>query len=799
MTVNERKRSSNRSGAVLLTVLTVACFAAVLLTAVISFVNRAHTNAYNNYNSEQAYYIASSALGSIHDYFETVDGDHSYKMLNDMANANGGAGSSGTLKLSDGTDAYNIDSVIPGGDCDVTVKRIGDDYIKVSVTGYCLGQAETINAYYSVAVNHNPTDIDNVLYCNGSSAFGQSAGSTGSLTTRGSYNVTNDASGFGSVVAGGDLIITTDYQWTDDPSAQSAGSYINVGHNFTIQNQYAHFNPTHPKVNDNTSQYLAVGGRLNARLDMIVGTGAAGGSNAYEMDVYCSNALFNDNIKYTQYGNFYCYKLSDEEWDEVHAHANGEACTLTKDNNGDVEFEKIGYCTINGDVFIEGDIIVHETNPDLFTINGTLYLDQDSEIVHLPATAGGTVEPNNMLRIICDKVSCPGPLSEIKILNYVKDKKLFIRKPGTTDTYYTYEELNDEDTGAAERAKCILHDPIVKGSSTSRNYKPSTKFEDYERVYPPTEDFIAQDPKIQNALDFADTCSIEKYAGSHHDAGLNKDFDYYIDGRYGNSCSITDSLISKTILIDMNEINNNCGTDEPFIIKLNADSGTFYFDNNCTIIIKNGEFDESQNKWVEPENFCYFITDDSSSGIRVWTMGLTVMDYYSYKYVVQNNYGINLTSYYANKNTDPTFENDIFATGGYFDGTQERGLYTPRPSRTYFMLREKDSYEARNIPEGFLEFILYAPKSTLDFSGLQGNLNLRFYKGNQIEAGKEKLESLALKGSCVMSVLGAIICDNFSGHETFGVGFVSPAPGSGVASGGADSTTTISFDHYESR
>lgn len=220
MANNHSGRGANRQGAVLLTVITVACFAAVLLTAIISFVNRSHTNAYNNYNSEQAYYIASSALGSIHDYFE-ADGD--YSTLLAMADDNSGTGTTGTIKLGDN----DISSLIPGGDCKVAVTWMGDAYIRVSVTGTCNGQYETLNAYYAVTPMNKPVKIKNALYAHSDSTFTMAASGQGAISTAGDISLAggNGADFRGTLACGGDFFIENKLYWSMTLSRQLTASF----------------------------------------------------------------------------------------------------------------------------------------------------------------------------------------------------------------------------------------------------------------------------------------------------------------------------------------------------------------------------------------------------------------------------------------------------------------------------------------------------------------------------------------------------------------------------------------------
>lgn len=789
MTVNKRKRSSNQNGAVLITVLTVACFAAVLLTAVISFVNRAHTNAYNNYNSEQAYYIASSALGSIHDYFEKDGMD--YTTLLSMADDNAGNGSSGTLKLYDGTTAYDIDSVIPGGDCTVSVTRSGQGYIKVSVTGYCLGQAETINAYYSIMELTNPATIDNVLYSNGSTGFGQSASSVGSLTTRSSYNTSNNATAAGSVITGADFNVLTTYKWQTDPN-NKAGSFVIVGHNFYINdNGDCTFEPANRKNDDNTSQYISVGGMFAP--DKPITIGVAGGNEQY-MDLYCSTMNLTGNSKLVTYGNVYCYKLSHDEWEKVHSHTNLKSdeeskCTITEDLNGDfiINGTSSGF-EINGNLYVEGDIRIMDGNDKPYSVNGTLYVD--------PATTISSAKSP----IICNAISGAN-LDDATVYKWVEDGVLKIRKTAGSNEYWTVAQLMA--MFPANRAQYIKKDGIVKGTVTSRNYKPSTDFGNYERNYESTEDFLAGNVEIQQKLDVAFYMPVggassygpNLFSANVTDAELGMKFDYVIprDDVPTSSCQLAGSYNQVNILIDMNKV------DGDFVVELDK---SLSFSNGVNIVIKNGEFDENTGKWVpgkEPDGFCYFIYDQDDPAPITLNGTVSIFDYYTYKYFMKEQYALNLTS--KVNSDDGSIENYIFQKkdgSPYKDASGNTyGVYTPQPCRTYLMLGKDDTFNTGDIVGnccGPLELIFYAPDGALNSSafGLQTG---KYYRGNGTT-----IEGLSALGTDArLGILGAIIDEKFTGHNTFGVEFVAPAPGSGVGTSGSNSTTEIKFDHYESR
>lgn len=772
-------KNSNKKGSTLLTVVVVSCFAAILIAAVLGFVGRAHKNAYINYNSEQAYYIATSALDSIHDYLEKDGSD--YTTLLEMAQANGGKGSDATVKIGDLT----IDDVIPGGECKVNVSYMGTAYIKVAVTGECNGQSKTVNAYYSVITNSVPAQIDNAIYADANISFSLSAENAGSVTSSGDYETSNNAKSSGSVITDSDFVVRTAYTWTDDPDG--CGSFIVVGKNFLNENSGTTFYPSYSKVlEQNTSEFITVEGAFMPRQSMSIGTapkvmdvyansvylGGAKNTNAYYADYVSAlqgigKSDFNTNsMSLTMFGNMYCYKMENAT-DPNYGHADDGDFIINNDATS---------LNLTGDLYVEGDVVAM-TNHEV-RIKGTLYLSDTSVITTM-----------NNRGVICDAISFSTNTPE-KVRQLIADNKVRIPEVAGGTDYYTvaeFEALMDstDDADKERLAQIVKTDAIVHTVSNSRSYKPSTDYNDYKREYETTAEFVENDNKIknlyQNAL-ITTTNKISDFATTLADTGntgTGLTFDYVIDQSY---CLINkdqiDSLMGKNILVDMTKFNGDC----VIVVDTNKQERSL---KNLNIVVKNQVKDANGDITTKAEGFCYIILaydNDTSTTSKLNLDKVNIFDYCTYKNVIKDGKAVNLTSYVG---ADDEVINDIYTDK----------VYTPNLGRIYLMINEGDKISfPQDTASNLCEAILYAPGVDVESEGC-GHSGLKYL----FDATKPDVVSSFSNGKRVC-FLGAMICESFKdSRNTFGVAFSAPAPGSGVGASGSESATEVSFSHYESR
>lgn len=793
---NNSKRSSNRAGAVLITVLTVACFAAILLTAVLTFVKRAHTNAYNNYNSEQAYYIASSALGSVHDYFEQQK-DQNYPDLVTYAEAN----TNGTITLGNSA----IGSVIPGGDCKVNISKVNDGYIRLSVTGYYNGQAETINAYYAVTPGQKPPGIDNAFYSNGTASFNQQCTNTGSVTTGSTYYTGNNSNSSGSIITGGDFIVDTKYSWSNDPNSL-ANSFIVAQGSLIQKNDNVSFVPTLPKKDDNISQFISLGGAYFGCNDVTIG-----GTSGNGMDLYC-NALFvgppngyyaneYSSVSFpgasailTVNGNVYCYKIEDTD-----------SRFYGNDQDGDfIVTSGTGGVIINGDLFVEGDINIGVGNLNGgFNVNGTLYVSPTTNI-----TSGG-------VKIKCDAISGDG-LTFARVAQWMADGVLEINGVNTSTVVQEYNS-NKTNPNLESILQMVFGtdkvrtDPINHGSASSRNYKPATKFEDnYAKTYETTPEFLAnsQNSVINQKYIAANLTNMSVYKKeNYHDNDLNLDVAFYIDGTHDSGgCYIDATSVGgnpnlftegngKIIFVDMNQFSGD------YVIRVKGMGSPRQF-NMPMIIVKNGERDAQGNITTQPEGCLYIISDnDMGDNLNIYVnslgnTGAGLMDYYTYMYVVKQNRGINIAGFGSNGSGVV----ELNASSGYTgpDG-QDHGVYTPVQTRSFIMLNPGDKITLSNYGSGsVIEGVIYAPLAAIDAGTGYGSD--KFYLLKDVNSTELKKFTLNGQDDIRMSVLGAIICEDATLHQTFGVSFVPPSTDTKLGGDGSgEDVGSVTFSHYESR
>lgn len=766
---NLKANRKNNQGATLLTVITVSCFAAILIAAVLGFVARAHRNAYHNYSSEQAYYIATSALGSIHDYLEKDGSD--YTTLLNMAAANSGSGSEGVVKLGD----LDMDDIIPGGECTVSVKYMGTAYIKVSVTGKCNGQEKTVNAYYTVTQNSVPAEIDNAIYASNNITFALSATNAGAITSNGAYETSNNSQSNGSIITDGDFLVKTAYTWTDDPDG--CGSFIVVGGNFLNDNSGTTFYPGYSKVlTQNASEFISVEGGFMPRQSMSVGT------NEKVMDIYANTVYLGgvkatnthyksgyqgpNSMSLTMYGNMYCYKYEDAA-NPLYDHTDDGDFIVNNDATS---------MTLTGDLYVEGDIV--NTSNHAIRINGTLYLSETSSIT----TPAG--KP-----IICEAVSCsnntPG-----NVISLINNGKIKIPKSSGAEVYYTAAEIQAlaNSTNAADQetiANIVKTDGIVHVSATSRNYKPSTDYEDYKRDYESTKDFVEGNNTVKNlynsALGSTANAITNFTAGAYEDTNLGLTFNYVVNKSY---CYIGpahfESIRGKNILVDMTKFTG----DSVIVIDCGNESRTL---ESVNLIIKNGVKNNQGVLTQNPEGFCYIIVrydndDDTTNTLNFkW---VNIYDYCTYQNVVVGGKAINLTSY---PGADDTIVNNI----------HNAKVYTPNLVRNYLMVQEGDKIAfTQNSNEYMMEAILYAPGVNVDDAGNGSNQHYYLFDAS----APETVSKFGSTGEKRVMFLGAMICESFkSESNTFAVAFSAPAPGSGVGSSGSVNQTEVKFSHYESR
>lgn len=759
-------KNSNKKGSTLLTVVVVSCFAAILIAAVLGFVQRAHKNAFINYNSEQAYYIATSALDSIHDYLEKDGAD--YTTLLDMAGANGGAGSKGTIKLGDNT----IDDIIPGGECTLNVSYMGTAYIKVAVTGKCNGQEKTINAYYSVVKNSVPAQIDNAIYADANITFEFSSANAGSVTSKGDYNTSNNSTSNGSIVTDGDFNVKTSYNWTDDPDG--CGSFIVVGGNFIANNSGAKFSPIFPKVlEQNVSEFISVKNGFMPIQSVTIGTPSK------VMDLYCNTAYIGgansshthwkngypspNSMKLELYGNMYCYKIENTA-DPNYGHVDDGDLIVTNDAS---EF------VITGDVYVEGDIR-SGTNRDN-RILGTLYISDTTNITTM-----------NNHAIVCDAISY-STNTPMKVLDLIKTNKIKIPKVKGGYDYYSAAEFetlinSNNEADKVRVSEIVKTDPIVHTVSNSRNYKPSTDYKDYKREYQTTEEFVKDSATIKNLYQNAlvtTTNKIANFETKFKDEYTGIEFEYVVDKNY---CLIDYNQIyglnGKDLLIDMTQFSGDC------VIVIDTNNQVRSLE-NVNIIVKNQIKNADGTVTTEADGFCYIVLayDDSESTSSTLNLHkVNIYDYCTYKHVIKDGKAINLSSYVGG---DDKIINEIYTDK----------VYTPNLGRTYLMINEGDSLKLPQAThEHMLEAVVYAPGVLIEGTSC-GNSTLKYL------FDAENPDTVAkFSGDKRVAVLGAVICDSYKeDSNTFGIAFSAPAPGSGVGTSGSANKTKITFSHYESR
>lgn len=367
MRANSKKRSANKSGAVLVTAVVVLLIMSILMTATIGHVavNRRKTN--SNYSRKQAYLTASTTLqgfvaqiqlatakpspdgsgapGSAADVAEQLANINALKAL---AAANGGKGTTVDVTYNGSVETeYKI------GTTKLNIKQDGDSEDALVVTAYTTyaGETEKVAAHISTTTKKKPARFTNTIEQMGSQSMNlDNLNVVGDTAVLESGNATKEYALGNRMELQGSLYIWGTVNGTQinakmilmpnilDPSR---GSFIQIsedfknylvaearmkrgdGYNYVFVNGTC-FTPTVRLGCDQSGNYLGDG----FEVDLIThGVDAQGGQS-----------------NWIQYGNVYCYDIDPTQ------------NNMTR--NGDFKLSGGQKVEIHGDVFIEGDLII---------------------------------------------------------------------------------------------------------------------------------------------------------------------------------------------------------------------------------------------------------------------------------------------------------------------------------------------------------------------------------------------------------------------------------------------------------
>ena len=384
MKPNAKKRSANKSGAVLVTAVVVLLIMSILMTATIGHVavNRRKTN--SNYSRKQAYLTASTTLKSFvaeirditsaptdaSDAAAVAKQIANINALKQLAQADGGKGTKKqvTYNGNDGTD-YKL------GTTELEIKTENGNADKLVITAYTTygGETEKVAAHISTETAKKPAKFTNTLEEIGKSIMSLDnlsiVGDTAVLDNTNlskTYTLNNNCNLLGSLYVWGNVKTTsTGSSFLLRPNMQqsSMGSFVMISQDFTGKLKAS----TSMERNDGFN-YVYVGGTLKSTY---VDVGYSGKVEGHQIDIITHG--FDTTIdqglcggeNFNVYGNVYCYSEDPP----------------VEGQKGDFLIGNNTQANIDGDCFIEGDL-------DLTKCNKSIGLNVTGD-VHVKGTIKG--------------------------------------------------------------------------------------------------------------------------------------------------------------------------------------------------------------------------------------------------------------------------------------------------------------------------------------------------------------------------------------------------------------------------
>ncbi|MBP3792641.1 MAG: hypothetical protein ILA24_01230 [Ruminococcus sp.] len=376
MKPNAKKRSANKSGAVLVTAVVVLLVMSILMTATIGHVavNRRKTN--SNYSHKQAYLTASTTLKSFvaeirditsaptdaSDAAAVAKQIANINALKQLAQANEGKGTKKqvTYNGNDGTD-YKL------GSTELEIKTENGNADKLIITAYTTygGETEKVAAHISTEVFKEPAKFTNTIeeistsnmYLNNLKVVGDTAilDKTNKMKK---YYCRNDVDLQGSLFIWGSVdrgTANSSFRLHQNLRNKSIGSFVQIS-----ENLYGKLLISSNMDRADGYNYIYVNGTTYSGHAEI-------GTSAHEVDLIThgvdqrrpSEVSESDWSQgdWTVYGNIYCY--------------NSDTKLNPEGRKGDFIAARPNI-TVNGSVYIEGDLDVSGTNN--FTVTKELHV-----------------------------------------------------------------------------------------------------------------------------------------------------------------------------------------------------------------------------------------------------------------------------------------------------------------------------------------------------------------------------------------------------------------------------------------
>ncbi|ADU22875.1 hypothetical protein [Ruminococcus albus] len=404
------KFTSQRKGAVLMTVTVVSVMMMVIIAAATSLVN--HTNVRTNieYRKKQAYYVASSCLrafvaettGYTDSTYTSAEIQAKLDLIRHIADENRFVNVE--IDKMDKGSPTPISKVEPrwsNAKCQLKVERINDNSVKVISTATYLGQEKTAVAYLSAQTMRKSQYTPKALEIIGTDGGNPSKGYFENIVVYGSTGATDKDSHdnntlykfdnnqnelYGDVDINGSLVIQNHNYFKSNPyycqgEDDSKGCVLNVTRSLIISNNEPEFSPDFEKTaSDNNDarvspynyNYVNVGEALVYTAN---NGGCFGKDDTHQVDIY-TNLLYIGKADDMQTGMMNAIKGSNTDPD-----FNKKAYQFGSGNGAGFKVYGNVYTfkdLTNGTDSFNGDVVVNTT----MDINGELYVGGDLYITH---------------------------------------------------------------------------------------------------------------------------------------------------------------------------------------------------------------------------------------------------------------------------------------------------------------------------------------------------------------------------------------------------------------------------------
>jgi hypothetical protein len=370
MKPNAKKRSANKSGAVLVTAVVVLLIMSILMTATIGHVavNRRKTN--SNYSHKQAYLTASTTLKSfvaeIRDITSApTDASDTAAVAKQIANINA---LKQIAQLTDGTNRVKVTyngtkedgTGYKLGTTELEIKPEGEGTDKLIITAYTTygGETEKVAAHISTETAKKPAKFTNTLEEIGKNAMTldnlRIVGDTAVLDNDNlskTYTLNNDCDLMGSLYVWGNVKTTSTnsiFRLRPNMQHSSMGSFVMISQDFTGRLTAN----SSMKLNDGFN-FVYVGGTLKSTNVTVGCSGRTDGDDfstkhenghqvdiiTHEFDTTIDQSLCGGD-NFNVYGNVYCYSEDPP----------------VEGQKGDFLIGKNTDALIQGDCYVEGDL-----------------------------------------------------------------------------------------------------------------------------------------------------------------------------------------------------------------------------------------------------------------------------------------------------------------------------------------------------------------------------------------------------------------------------------------------------------